>query len=58
MKEKIDREIIQKFTDKKLIEELRQVYGKNAIPMYLHKGMRAICLIVPFMGFIMKDWNK
>lgn len=36
LKEKIDREIIQKFTDKQLIEELRQVYGKNAIPMYLH----------------------
>lgn len=36
LKGRIEEGSIQKFSDRKLIEELRQFYGKNAISMYLH----------------------
>lgn len=36
LKERIEEERIQKFSDKKLIEELRGLYGENAISMYLY----------------------
>lgn len=36
LKNHIDEGSIQKFTDKKLIEELRLFFGRNGISMYLH----------------------
>lgn len=36
LKDHIDGGDIQKFSDKKLIQELRSFYGKNAISMYLY----------------------
>lgn len=36
LKDHIDEGSIQKFSDRKLLEELRGLYGKNAISMYLH----------------------
>ena len=36
LKDHIDEGDIQKFSDKELIQELRSLYGKNAISMYLY----------------------
>ncbi len=36
LKDRIEESRIQKFSDKKLIEELRGLYGKNAISVYLY----------------------
>lgn len=36
LKDRIEEGSIQKFSDKKMIEELRGLYGKNAISMYIY----------------------